>query len=186
MNVFISCDMEGATGVVHVDQLVNKGYDYARARKLLTGDVAAACLGALDAGAERVVVCDGHGSMRNLLLEDMPEEVEVVLGPASSRLLCQSEGLDETFDAALFVGYHARNGTAGAVLPHTWVGSLVHEITVNGVVFGETALNAAIAGHFGVPVLLAVGDDALCEEAKEMLPDVDVLSVKRAMGRASA
>lgn len=186
MNVFISCDMEGATGIVHGDQLLNRGYDYARARKFLTGDVAAACEGALAAGAERVVVCDGHGSMRNLLLEDLPEPVEVVVGPASSRLLCQSEGLDDSFDAALFVGYHARNGAAGAVLPHTWIGSVVHEITVNGAVFGETALNAAIAGHFGVPVLLVVGDEAAAREAREILPDAETVSTKQAVGRASA
>jgi D-amino peptidase len=186
MNVFISCDMEGATGVVHPDQLVNKGYDYARARRFLTGDVAAACEGAMEAGAERIVVCDGHGSMRNLLLEELPEPVEVVVGPASSRLLCQSEGLDDTFDAALFIGYHARNGAPGAVLPHTWVGSLVHEIQVNGDVFGETAINAALAGHFGVPVVMVAGDEALVREAREILPDVEAVAVKQAVGRASA
>jgi D-amino peptidase len=186
MNVFISCDMEGATGVVHPDQLVNKGYDYGRARRFLTGDVAAACEGALAAGATRVVVCDGHGSMRNLLIEELPEPVEVVVGPATSRLLCQSEGLDDSFDAAMFVGYHARNGAAGAVLPHTWVGSLVHEITVNGDVFGETALNAAVAGHFGVPVVMVAGDEALVREAREILPDVEAVAVKTAVGRASA
>ena len=186
MNVFISCDMEGATGVVHVDQLLNKGYDYARARRFLTGDVAAACEGALEAGASRVVVCDGHGSMRNLLLEELPEPVEVVVGPASSRLLCQCEGLDDTFDAAMFVGFHARNGARDAVLPHTWVGSLVHEITVNGEVFGETALNAAVAGHFGVPVVLVAGDEAAVREAREVLPEVETVSVKQAFGRASA
>ena len=186
MNVFISCDMEGATGIVHVDQLLNKGYDYPRARRFLTGDVSAACEGALEAGAKRVVVCDGHGSMRNLLLEDLPEPVEVVVGPASSRLLCQSEGLDDTFDAVMFVGFHARNGAPGAVLPHTWIGSLVHEITVNGDVFGETALNAAIAGHFGVPVVMVSGDEALVREAREILPDVEAVATKRAVGRASA
>ena len=186
MRVFISCDMEGATGIVHPDQLLNRGYDYARARKLLTGDVAAACEGALAAGAERIVVCDGHGSMRNLLLEDLPEPVEVVVGPASSRLLCQCEGLDETFDAAMFVGFHARNGTPDAVLPHTWVGSLVHEITVNGTVFGETALNAALAGHFGVPVVLVSGDAAAVREAEEILPEIETVTTKQATGRASA
>jgi len=186
MDVFISCDMEGATGIVHPDQLLNRGYDYARARKFLTGDVAAACEGAMAAGASRVVVCDGHGSMRNLLLEDLPAEVEVVLGPASSRLLCQCEGLDEGFDAVLFIGYHARNGTPGAVLPHTWVGSLVHEITVNGTVFGETALNAAVAGHFGIPVVMVSGDEALVREAAEILPDAEAVATKTAMGRASA
>jgi D-amino peptidase len=186
MDVFVSCDMEGATGVVHPDQLGNKGYDYARARRLLTGDVAAACAGALEAGARRIVVCDGHGAMRNLLIEDLPESVEVVIGPASSRSLCQSEGLEAGFDAAMFIGYHARQGTPGAVLPHTWIGSLVHEIKVNGEVFGETALNAALAGHFGVPVVLVTGDEAAAREARDLLPEVETVAVKRAVGRASA
>ena len=186
MNVFISCDMEGATGIVHPDQLLNKGYDYGRARRFLTGDVAAACEGALAAGAKRVVVCDGHGSMRNLLLEELPDPVEVVVGPASSRFLCQCEGLDETFDAAMFVGFHARNGAPGAVLPHTWVGSLVHEISVNGEVFGETAINAALAGHFGVPVVMVSGDEAAVREAAQILPEAETVATKTAVGRAAA
>ena len=186
MHVFVSCDMEGATGVVHPDQLLAGAPDYARGRRFLTGDVRAVCEGALAAGAERVVVCDGHGSMRNLLLEDLPDPVEVVVGPASSRFLCQSEGLDDSFHAALFVGFHARNGAPGAVLPHTWVGSLVHEITVNGEVFGEIALNAAIAGHFGVPVVLVSGDAAAVQEAAALLPDAETVATKTAVGRAAA
>ncbi len=186
MNVFISCDMEGATGVVHGDMLMPGRNDYARGRRLLTGDVAAACRGALEAGAERIVVCDGHGTMRNVLIEELPPEVELVVGPASSRALCQSEGLDESFDAALFVGYHARHGAADALLAHTWVGSAIHEINVNGIVFGETALNAGIAGAFDVPVLLVTGDEALAAEAKAVLPEVETVAVKRAVGRASA
>lgn len=188
LRVFISVDMEGATGIVHNDQLVPGGSDYERGRRLLTGDVATAANAALHMDdVEYVRICDGHGTMRNLLIEELPVGCEVVLGPASSKTLCQVEGLDDSFDAALFIGYHARAGTQDAVLPHTWIGSLVHEIRVNGTVFGETALNAAICGEFDVPVVFVSGDDAACAEAREHLgDDLATVSVKRAAGPKAA
>ena len=188
MKVFISVDMEGATGIVHNDQLMQGQPDYARGRKFLTGDVAAAVQAALSMDdVHYVLVCDGHGNMRNLLIEELPQNCEVVVGPASSKSLCQSEGLDASFGAMLLVGYHARAGTANAVLPHTWIGSVIHEIRVNGRVFGETAINAAIAGEFGVPVVFAAGDEALCREARADLgEDLIAVSVKRATGPKAA
>ena len=188
MKVFISCDMEGATGIVHQDQLMPGASDYARGRELLTGDVAPAATAALSMDdVESVLVCEGHGTMRNLLIERLPAGCEVVVGPASSKRLCQSEGLDATFGAVLFVGYHARAGTRDAVLPHTWIGSLVHGIRVNGEIFGETALNAAVAGEFGVPVVFVAGDEAVCKEAKAHLGESLVtVAVKRAVGPKAA
>lgn len=188
MNVFISVDMEGATGVVHRDQLMPGGHDYERARRLLTRDVVAAATAALS--VEEVLsvrICDGHGTMRNVLIEELPDLCELVSGPASSKTLCQSEGLDATFDAMILIGYHARAGARDAVLPHTWVGGLIHEIRVNDVVFGETALNAAIAGEFDVPVVFMAGDVAACAEARASLGD-DLLTyaVKRATGPLAA
>jgi D-amino peptidase len=173
MKVFVSVDMEGATGVVHNDQLMPGKSDYARGRKLLTGDVATAVRAALSRDdVHQVLVCDGHGNMRNLLLEELPRNCQVVVGPASSKALCQSEGLDASFGAMMLVGYHARAGSRDAVLPHTWIGSLIHEVRVNGRVFGETAINAAIGGEFGVPVVFVAGDEAVCREAKTRAPFV--------------
>ena len=188
MKVFVSVDMEGATGVVHQDQLMPGKPDYARGRKLVTGDVAAAVGAALSMDEiHYVLVCDGHGCMRNLLIEDLPLNCEVVVGPASSKTLCQSEGLDASFAAVMYVGYHARAGSRDAVLPHTWIGSLIHEVRVNGRVFGETAINAALAGEFGVPVVFVAGDDAVCREAKADLgDDLVAVSVKRATGPKAA
>lgn len=188
MKVFVSVDMEGATGIVHNDQLLAGGYDYARGRELLTGDVASAVGAALAMDeVHHVLVCDGHGSMRNLLIDKLPENCEVVVGPASSKTLCQSEGLDRSFACAMYVGYHARAGSRDAVLPHTWIGSLLHEVRVNGRVFGETAINAAIAGEFGVPVIFVAGDEAVCREAKADLgDDLVTVSVKRATGPKAA
>ena len=188
MKVFVSVDMEGATGIVHNDQLLAGGYDYVRGRELLTGDVSAAVGAALSMDeVHHVVVCDGHGSMRNLLIERLPQNCEVVIGPASSKSLCQSEGLDASFSCVLFVGYHARAGSKDAVLPHTWIGSLIHEVRVNGRVFGETAINAAIAGEFGAPVVFVAGDEAVGREAKADLgDDLTTVAVKRATGPKAA
>lgn len=188
MKVFISVDMEGATGVVHRDQLMPGGHDYERARKLLTGDVRAAAEAALSVEEVLAVrICDGHGTMRNVLIEELPELCELVTGPASSKSLCQSEGLDESFDAVLLVGHHARAGSEDAVLPHTWVGGLIHEIRVNDRVFGEIALNAAIAGSFGAPVVFVAGDEAACAEARADLgDDLVTCAVKRATGPLAA
>jgi D-amino peptidase len=188
MKVFVSVDMEGATGIVHNDQLLPGGYDYARGREFLTGDVAAAVGAALSMDeVSHVLVCDGHGNMRNLLVEKLPANCDVVVGPASSKSLCQSEGLDGSFGAAMFVGYHARAGSKGAVLPHTWIGSVIHEVRVNGRVFGETAINAAVAGAFGAPVVFVSGDEALCREAKADLgDDLVAVAVKRGVGPKAA
>jgi D-amino peptidase len=188
VRIFISCDMEGCTGIVHGDQLVPGKFDYARGRELMTRDVVAAASAALSIdGVRSVTVCDGHGTMRNLLIEKFPVGCEIVCGPASSKPFCQSEGLDGSYAAAMYVGYHARAGTKDGLLSHTWIGSLVHEIRVNGRVFGETALNAALAGAHGVPAVFLAGDDAACREAKADLgPQVVTVSTKRATGPKAA
>lgn len=188
MRIFVSCDMEGCTGIVHRDQLVPGASDYARGRELMTRDVVAAVSAALSVdGVRSVTVCDGHGTMRNLLIERFPANCEIVCGPASSKTLCQSEGLDGSYAAMMLVGFHAKAGTKGAVLPHTWIGSLVHEIRVNGAVFGEAALNAALAGEFGVPVVFLAGDDAACREVRaDVGPWVHTVPTKRATGPAAA
>ncbi len=188
MRVFISCDMEGCTGIVHGDQLGPSGYDYGRGRELMTNDVVAAAEAALAyESVSGVRICDGHGTMRNVLIERLPSGCELVTGPASSRTLCQSEGFDDGFGAMLLIGHHARAGTKDAVLPHTWVGSIVREVRVNGRVFGEMALNAAIAGEHGVPVVFVSSDVAGCAEAREYLgDDVRTVAVKRAAGPRSA
>ena len=189
MRVFISCDMEGCTGVVHNDQLVPGGHDYQRGRELMTRDVVAAAEAALAFDeVTGVRICDGHGTMRNVLIERLPAGVELVTGPASSRTLCQVEGIeDEGFGALVLVGYHAMAGTPCATLPHTWVGSVVSEVRVNGRAFGEAALNAGIAGDLGIPVIFLSGDVAACAEARAFLgEDLTTVAVKRAVGPKSA
>lgn len=186
MKVFISADIEGITGVVDGPlQTSDAGKDYERARKLMTGDVNAAIEGAFQAGATEVVISDGHGAshMRNLLIEEIDPRAELVAG--SPKPLTQMEGIDEEFGIALFVGYHARMGSSG-ILSHTISGATVQNIWINDVVVGETGLNAAIAGAFGVPVGLVTGDQCVSEEAKALMPWVDTVVVKRAITRSSA
>ncbi|MBZ0135728.1 MAG: M55 family metallopeptidase [Planctomycetes bacterium] len=174
MKIFISADMEGVTGVVHRDQLMPEGKTYERARKLMTEDVNAVITGALrEEPAAEFVVCDGHGVMRNLILEDLHEAAQLVIGPASpaNKPLCQSQGCDETFDVAFFTGYHTRAGTENGLLSHTWVGSAITNIRVNGEIVGETALNAAVVGHWGIPVALVSGAHELEAEARATIPE---------------
>ena len=188
MRIFISADMEGCTGVVHGDQLVPGQPEYGRGRELMTRDVLAAANAALSVDWVRgVTICDGHGTMRNLLIERFPIGCEVVSGPASSKTFCQSEGLDGSYAAVLYVGFHAKAGTRDAVLPHTWIGSLIHEIRVNGKVFGEAALNAALAGAHGVPAVFLTGDEAACREVKaDVGAHVVTVATKRACGPRAA
>ncbi|MDP2313311.1 MAG: M55 family metallopeptidase [Pseudomonadota bacterium] len=185
MKLYICADMEGATGIVHRDQLLDEGgARYVAGCKLLTADINAAIEGAVAAGFDEAVISEGHAHMRNVVLEDLHPAARLIRGPATfvNKPLCQVAGLDESFDLAFFVGFHSRAGTPKGLLSHTWAGAIVHEITVNGVVFGETAINAAICGTFGVPVGLVCGADDVAREARADLGDVEVAVTKKAMG----
>jgi D-amino peptidase len=173
MKIFISADMEGVTGVAHRDQLTPEGKTYERARKLMTADINAAITGALrEAPGAEFIVCDAHGVMRNILIEELHESAQLVIGPANpdNKPLCQAQGCDESCDLAFFTGYHSRAGTPGGLLAHTWVGSTVCNVRIHGEIVGETALNAAIVGHWDVPVGLVSGASELGPEADATIP----------------
>jgi len=127
--------------------------------------------------------------MRNLIVDDLPEAARVVIGPAQSRNrpLVQMTGIDDgDFAACLFVGFHSRAGTPGGLLSHTWVGALVHEIRLQGAPAGESLLDAAIAGHYGTPVVLVTGGDDVCREVRADLgDDVETVAVKRVLGTSA-
>jgi len=185
MRIYISADLEGVSGVVATDHTSTEGSDYGRARRLMTAEVDAAARAALDAGAEEVVVNDGHGGMRNLLIEELSPEVRLMTG--TPKILGQMEGIDcsEGFDGCIFIGYHARAGTHG-VLNHTISGAVVSRVRLNGRELGETGLNAALAGKFSVPLVLVSGDSNVCEQAREIVPEVVTVAVKEAAGRYAA
>jgi D-amino peptidase len=188
MRVYISVDMEGVAGVVHESQTdpVTPAFaaEYARFRRLMTAEANAAVEGALAAGATKVLVNDSHWFMRNLLAEELHQAAELVSGDPKPRSMV--EGIEGGFDAALFIGYHARAGTRNAVLDHTYA-DRIHDVRLNGKPVGELGLNAAFAGVHGVPVALVSGDSAVAAEATELLGDgVTTVVVKQALSRHAA
>jgi D-amino peptidase len=184
MKFFISADMEGISGVATNIQL-KKDSEYQRFRKLMTEDVNAAIAGAFDAGATEVVVADGHGNMSNILIEELDERARLVSG--NNRVMCQLEGLDDSFDGILFVGHHGREGGSGrTVINHSLAGICVQEMCVNGQPIGETELNAFVAGDFGVPPLFISGDDAYVAEVQETLKGITGAVVKKGIDRFAA
>ena len=184
MQVYISVDMEGVAGVVHVDQTRRTGHDYERARRWMTAEADAAVKGAFDAGASAVLVNDSHGDMRNLVLEDLDPRAELISG--SLKPLSMVQGVAASHACALFVGYHAGAGSRGGILDHTYYGRVVARCRVGGRDWNETALNAAVCGALGVPVALVTGDATACAQARELLGDVDVVVVKDAITRYAA
>ncbi|MEM3785624.1 MAG: M55 family metallopeptidase, partial [Candidatus Bathyarchaeia archaeon] len=184
MKVFISADLEGVSGVVHGEHVMRDGREHDRARKLMTQEVNAAIEGALEAGATKIVVNDSHGTMRNIIPEELHEEAELITG--SSKPLSMMQGIDSTFDAAFFIGYHAMPSNYPSILGHTYHGRVVYNLRVNKKTIGETGINAAIAGYYNVPVALVTGDEAVTKETQEILKKVITVPVKRAFGRYAA
>lgn len=183
MKVFISADMEGVAGVVHGEHTARDGREHDRARLLMTLEVNAAVQGALDAGATEILVNDSHGTMRNLIPEQLHREAEYIIG--SPKRLAMMEGLDSSFDAAILLGYHARMGQDG-ILNHSYSGKVVQNIKVNGVDYGEIGINAAIAGALGVPVVLITGCQYAAAEAEQLIPKIESAIVKRTINRVVA
>ncbi|NCF72937.1 MAG: hypothetical protein GWP67_05475 [Gammaproteobacteria bacterium] len=176
LKVYISADMEGVAGVVDQNQLGPKGFEYSQFRKFMTAEVNAAIDAARAAGATEVVVSDSHGNGLNLLLDALPQDI--VLVRAWPRPLGMMEGIDATFGAAIFIGYHASAGNSGGIAAHTMSGSDFSSIKINGIEITEGGINALIAGHFGVPVVMISGDDAAVREVSDMVGPIEGAVVK--------
>lgn len=184
MKIYISVDMEGVAGVVHVDQTRPDGQDFLRTRGLMTDEANAAALGAFDAGAKDVLINDSHGDMRNLLFDRLDPRVQVISG--NLKPLSMVQGTEMRFDAALFIGYHAGMGARAGILDHTYSGASVGEVRVNGRALNETGLNALVCSTYGTPVALVAGDDRCAAEARETLGEVETVVTKWAITRYSA
>jgi len=183
LKVFISVDMEGVTGVVNVDDARRTGKDYDYFRQTMTREANAAIEGAIAAGATDIIVRDSHGSALNLLPEMLNRNARLIRdwsgGPMS-----MMEGIDASFDAAIYVGYHARAGTADGVLDHTSSGD-VTDVVINGLSMPETGYNALMAGYYDVPVVFVAGDKAVCDQARELLGNIETVAVKEGIGAAA-
>ena len=176
--VFISADMEGISGISASDQLSASGAEYNRSRKMMADDVNAAIRGARRGGATDIVVNDSHGSMRNLRLEDLDGQVRLI--SHSFKRSGMMEGLDESFDAAIFIGYHAKAGHPSGLFAHTGSG-VVRDVRVNGQSLGEGGLNTLVAAWYGVPVALVTGDDVAVKQVAEVATQAKTVAVKRAI-----
>jgi D-amino peptidase len=181
--VFISVDMEGIAGLVNPESTSRSGSDYGYFRRIMSAEANAAVLGAFDAGASEVVVRDSHGSARNIL-PDLLDPRARLIRDWSGGPLDMVEGIDESFDALIFVGYHARAGTPDAIIDHTMSGN-VTDFAMNGVSLPEAGINALIAGLYGVPVVFVAGDQAVCDQVTELFGRVETVAVKRGIGAAS-
>lgn len=184
LKVYISADMEGVVGVVTGDHLGPGGFEYQKAREWLTEEVNTAIRAAKAAGATDIVVSDSHGNGENILLDRLPTDVRLVR--SWPRPLMMMQGIDESFDAVLFIGYHASTTNPRGVRAHTMSSGTLTAIKLNGVAVPEAVINAAIAGHFGVPVVMISGDNVIIEEATGLLGDLEGAVLKEAYGFHSA
>ncbi|MGE5098524.1 MAG: M55 family metallopeptidase [Deltaproteobacteria bacterium] len=182
LKVYISADMEGITGVASVDQLVPTSFEYNQARQWMTAEVLAAIQGAREAGATEFVVSDSHGNGESLLIDKFPADVPITIVRSFPRPLGMMEGIDSTFGAVIFIGYHAATTSMMGVRAHTMSSALLTRIALNGVSQSEAGINAAIAAQFGVPVVMITGDDAIVGETKQRLGNLEGVVVKRAIG----
>jgi len=176
--IYVSVDMEGISGVNGSDQTGPGGAEYGRARKLMVEDANAAIRGAFDGGAASVLVNDSHGGQRNLLPEDLDPRAHLL--SHSFKRHGMMEGLDETFDAVLFVGYHAKADSPRGLFAHTGSG-VVRDLQINGRSVGEGGMNALLAAWYGVPVVMVSGDDVAVAQVQESVPAVRGVVVKRAL-----
>ena len=184
MNVFISADIEGIAGIVDWQQVRGPGSDYEIGRQLLTDEVNAAIDGAVEAGARHVLVNDAHWTMQNIAPGALHHNASYLSG--RHKPLYMMEGLDGTFDAVFMVGYHGAIGAERAILSHTYNPSAVWEARLNGIPVGESGLNALVALHHRVPIVLITGDDATVEEAHPFMPTIESVVVKRSITRFAA
>lgn len=178
--VFISADIEGTAFAATWDSTRIGGHDYERNRQEMTNEVIAAAEGAYAAGAKLVVVKDAHGPGTNIYPEQMPEYVQLIRG-WTFEPRCMVEGLDETFDAALFVGYHNGAGLEGNSLSHTISGAAMG-IRVNGEAATEFLIYSYMAAYYGVPSVLLTGDRALCEDSSKYHSCLKTVAVKEDIG----
>ena len=184
MKIYISVDMEGVVGAVTADQLSPTGFEYQRFREFMTQETNAAIEAAFAGGATEVVLSDSHGNAENLLIEKLPKNVLLVRG--FPRPLEMMEGIDATFDGVIFIGYHAGTTNPQGVRAHTFSSAKLADVRLNNVSMSEGSFNAAVAGHFNVPVIMVSGDDAAVKEVTAVVGDIEGAVVKWNYGFHSA
>ena len=182
--IFISADLEGVVGAVTGEQLAPGGFEYNRFREFMTAEVNAAITAARAAGATEILVADSHGNGQNLLIEKLPKDVKLIR--SWPRPLGMMEGIDSSFDGVIFTGYHASTDNPEGVRAHTFSSARLTSVKINGKVMTEGSWNAAVAGEFGVPVIMIAGDDAAVNEVKALIGNAEGAIVKESISFHSA
>lgn len=180
--VFISVDMEGIAGVISGNECSPRGNDYEYFRKIMTEEANAAVAGAVDAGATEIVVRDGHGAKTNIIPGLLHQDAELLRG-LTTRPENMMLSLDDSYDAVVFIGYHAKAGTEEGVIAHTSSGNVI-DLSVNDVSLPEAGYNALIAGLYDVPVVFIAGDNWICGQARKLFGDIVTCQTKIGMGSA--
>lgn len=180
MRIFLSADIEGVAGIAHMPSTGPFRFDYDAGKRWMTGEVVAACEAAEAAGATEIVVADGHGTAHNILFDELPDCARLVR--SWPRPLLQMQGIDDGhYDACVFVGHHASAVSIGGTLGHTFVLPF-RDVRLNGTSHSETSFNALVAAHFGVPVIFSSGDDSYIAHCESVLPDIETVVTKKAIG----
>ncbi len=174
--------MEGITGLVDQTHVYPDLKNYERGRRIMTTETNEVIKAALARGMKEIVVNDSHSKMNNLLIEEIHPEAKLLSGDVKPYSMVQ--GLDGSFEAAIFTGYHARASARG-VMSHT-MSFAVKSMYVNDLEVGELGLNAFMAGYYGVPLIMVSGDDGACKEAKQLIPNIVTAQVKETSSRTSA
>jgi D-amino peptidase len=184
LKVLVSVDMEGVAGVVTGEQLGPAGFEYGRFREFMTREALSAVEAARAAGATEIVVADAHGNGQNLLIDQFPSDVRIIR--SWPRRLGMVAGVDDAVDALVFIGYHAGTNNPAGVRAHTFSSANLTRVALNGTNVTEGSWNAAIAGHFGVPVVMMSGDDAAIAEVRKAVGNIEAAETKRSLGFHSA
>jgi D-amino peptidase len=182
MKLYLSVDMEGITGLVDETHVSSSRHNYERSRLIMTDEANHIITTAFDYGCKEVIVNDSHSKMNNLLIERLHPETQLITGDVKPYSMVQ--GLDSSFDGAIFVGYHARASQKG-VMSHSMIFG-VRNFYINDVVVGELGFNAYVAGYYGVPVIMVAGDDCAAHEAEQLIPNVTTAIVKESISRSAA
>ena len=183
MKLYISADIEGTTGIAHWDEADHAKPDYTDFRKQMTAEVKAACEGANQAGVKEILIKDAHASGRNLIVSELPENIKIIR-EWSGHPFSMMQGIDDTFNAAMFTGYHSRAGSDANTLAHTLADDIMY-IKVNGNYASEFLFNSYTAAYMGVPVVMITGDKGLCKEAKMINPHITTVAVNQGEGAST-
>ena len=184
MKLYLSTDFEGVSGIVAWEQIIEGNSEYEQGRHLLTDEVNAVISGALEGGAKEFVINDSHHYMRNLRPQELLGNATLITG--KHKPMYMMEGLDASFDGICFVGYHGSTGAEQAVLSHTYNPGAIWEARINGEIVGESAINALVATHYGVPIIFISGDEVTIQEAQHIAPNAEKVVVKKSLGRFAA